>query len=48
MAHQLLTPERDQVYLLLPSITGWLPNEHLGWFVLHVVDETDLSAFYAG
>jgi transposase len=30
-----------------PSVADWLPEDHLAWFVLDVVEELDLSAFYA-
>ena len=30
-----------------PSVTDWLPEDHLVWFVLDVVVELDLAAFYA-
>jgi len=39
--------ERDQLYLLPPSIVEWLPEDHLAYFVIEVVEEMDLSAFYA-
>jgi len=39
--------ERDQLYLMPPSIADWLPDGHLAWFVLDGVGELDLSAFYA-
>lgn len=39
--------ERDQVWLMPPSVRDWLPEEHLAWFVLDVVAELDLSEFYA-
>lgn len=39
--------ERDQLYLLPPSITEWLPEDHLAYFLIDVVDGMDLSAFYA-
>jgi len=39
--------DRDQLYLLPPSVADWLPEGHLAWFVLDVVGELDLSAFYA-
>lgn len=39
--------DREQLYLLPPSVTDWLPEDHLGFFVLDVVAELDLSAFYA-
>ncbi len=47
MASNLLTPERDQLCLLLPSMADWLPEDHLAWFVLDALEEMDLSAFYA-
>jgi len=47
VAYNLLTPERDQLYLLPPSMADWLPEDHLAWFVLDAVEEMDLSAFYA-
>ncbi len=31
-----------------PSLTDWLPEDHLAWFVLGAVEQMDLSAFYAG
>jgi transposase len=47
MAYNFVSPERDQLYLLPPSLTDWLPEDHLAWFVLDCVDEMDLQAFYA-
>ena len=38
--------DRDQVFLLPPSLADWLPEDHLAWFVLDVVAELDLSGFY--
>jgi transposase len=40
--------DRDQVFLLPPSVADWLPEGHLAWFIVDVVAELDLSAFYAG
>ena len=34
--------------LMPPSVADWLPEDHLAWFVLDVVAELDLSAFYVG
>ncbi len=34
--------------LMPPSVAEWLPEDHLAWFVLDVIDELDLSAFLAG
>lgn len=47
MAYNFVAPERDQLYLLPPSLSDWLPEDHLAWFVLDCVEEMDLSAFYA-
>src|SRR5229473_3309217 len=46
MAFNFLPAERDQLYLMPPSVRDWLPDDHLAWFVLDVVDELDLSGFY--
>lgn len=46
MAFNFLPAERDQLYLLPPSVKDWLPDDHLAWFVLDVVDELDLAGFY--
>src|SRR3954447_389859 len=46
MPQNFLACDRDQVLLLPPSLRDWLPDDHLAWFVLEVVDELDLSAFY--
>ena len=37
----------EQSYLLPPSLRDWLPENHLAFFISEVVDELDLSAFYA-
>jgi transposase len=46
MAFNLLPAQRDQLFLMPPSVRDWLPEGHLAWFVLDVVDELDLSGFY--
>jgi transposase len=40
--------DREQLLLMPPSLAEWLPEGHLAWFVLDVVDEFDLSGFEAG
>jgi len=40
------TVERDQLLLMPPSLSDWLPADHLAWFVIDVVAELDLSGFY--
>ena len=39
--------DRDQLWLMPPSVREWLPEGHLAWFVLDVVAELDLAEFYA-
>jgi transposase len=46
MAQNFLSCDRDQELLLPPSLREWLADDHLAWFVLEVVDELDLTAFY--
>jgi transposase len=47
MAVNVRGGDREQLYLMPPSVTDWLPEDHLAWFVLDVVAELDLVAFYA-
>tara|TARA_B100000315_G_scaffold225197_1_gene231267 strand:+ start:63 stop:287 length:225 start_codon:yes stop_codon:yes gene_type:complete len=42
----LRTVERDQLLLMPPSLSDWLPSDHLAWFIVDVVAELDLSGFY--
>jgi transposase len=44
----VLEVDRDQLWLMPPSLADWLPEDHLAWFVLDMVAELDMSAFYAG
>ncbi len=37
--------DRDQQFLMPPSMADWLPKDHLAWFVLEVVEQLDLSQF---
>lgn len=39
--------ERDQQFLMPPSIRDWLPGDELAWFVLDAVAELDTGALYA-
>lgn len=39
--------DRDQGFLLPPSVRDWLPEGHLAFFVIDVVAELDLTGFYA-
>jgi transposase len=38
--------ERDQQWLMPPSLSDWLPSDHLAWFIVDVVAELDLAGFY--
>jgi len=46
MRHNFICCDRDQPFLLPPSIRDWLPADHLAWFVIDAVARMDLSAFY--
>src|SRR5215217_7452398 len=48
MAQNFLGCDREQVFLLPPSVDDWLPADHFARFVIAIVEEMDLSAFYAG
>src|SRR5712692_7716941 len=48
MSYNFVAVERDQLMLMPPSVAEWLPEDHLAWFVIDVVDELDLSGFIAG
>jgi transposase len=45
IAYNFLPCARDQGVLLPPDLGGWLPADHLAWFVLDVVDQLDLGPF---
>lgn len=47
MALNLRGVDREQSFLMPPSISDWLPDGHLAYFVADVVEELDLSGFYA-
>ena len=47
MAQRFLGCDREQVFLLPPSVDDWLPADHFARFVIAIVEEMDLGAFYA-
>jgi len=47
VAQNFIACDRDQQYLMPPSLAEWLPEGHLAWFVLDAVAQMDLGAFYA-
>jgi transposase len=46
MAQNFIGVDRDQVFLMPPSLRDWLAEDHLVWTVLESVEEMDLTAFY--
>jgi transposase len=46
MAQNFLSCDRDQVLLLPPSLSEWLPEDHLARFVIAMVEEMDLAGVY--
>jgi transposase len=48
MGARFIGCDRDQVFLMPPSLRDWVPEGHLVWTVLDAVGELDLSAIYAG
>jgi transposase len=47
MPQNFIECDREQGFLLPPSLRDWLPQDHLAWFVIETVGRLDLSAFYA-
>lgn len=47
MPQNFIACDREQVWLLPPSVRDWLPEDHLAWTVLDAVAELDLTAFYS-
>ena len=48
---RFITVDRDTAYLLPPSVSDWLTEDHLAGFVVEVIDRLDLSELtrqYAG
>ncbi|MSQ07652.1 MAG: IS1182 family transposase, partial [Dehalococcoidia bacterium] len=46
MAYNLLAGDREQGYLLPPSVREGLPAEDLAWFIVGSVDQVELREFY--
>ena len=47
VAYNFVMVDREQLLLMPPSVSDWLPEGHFAWFVIDVVDELDLSSFLA-
>jgi transposase len=48
VSQNFLGCDREQAFLLPPSLGEWLPEDHFARFVIAAVDAMDLSAFYSG
>ena len=46
MSPRFLGCDREQAFLLPPSLDEWLPEDHFARFVIGAVEAMDLSAFY--
>jgi len=46
MSYNFIECNRDQMYLMPPSLKEWWPEGHLAWFVMDAVEQMDLSIFY--
>ncbi len=46
MPANFIACDREQSFLLPPSLLEWVPEDHLVWTILGAVDELDLSAIY--
>jgi transposase len=47
MAPNFIGCDREQAFLLPPSLREWVPEDHLVWTIVEAVEEMDLSDFYA-
>jgi transposase len=47
MPTSFLPYEPNQDFLLPPSVSEWLPENHLAYFVMEIIDRLDLQVFYA-
>jgi transposase len=47
MAPNFIECDREQAFLMPPSLRDWVPEDHLVWTVLGAVEEMDLADFYA-
>lgn len=47
MPQNFIECDREQAFLMPPSLRDWLPEDHLAWFVIETVARLDLGEFYA-
>ena len=46
MGYNFHSFDRDQIYLMPPSVSDWVAKDHLAWFVIDAVCQIDLGSFY--
>ena len=47
MPQNFIECDREQAYLMPPSLRDWVAEDHLVWTVLEAVNEMSLDGFYA-
>jgi transposase len=47
VGYNFIACDRDQQFLMPPSLDDWLPRNHLARFIVDVVETLDLTRFYA-
>jgi transposase len=47
MGQNFISVDRDQGFLMPPSLLDWIADDHLVWTILGSVKEMDLTVFYA-
>lgn len=47
MGYNFKGGNREQMYLMPPSIRKWLPEKDLAWFILDAVEQMELRKFYS-
>ena len=48
MAQHFLGCDRDQVFLLPPSVNDWLPADHFARFVIAIVEDMEVASQVPG
>src|SRR5215207_1269436 len=47
MAQNFIDCDREQAFLMPPSLREWLSEDHVAWFVIEAVEGMNLDEFYA-
>ena len=47
MAYNIKTINREQIYLMPPSLQEWLPEKDMAWFIIDVVGNRSPEFFLA-